>query len=741
MKQPLKLLLLIPHLGGGGAERVIAQLARHLDPLQFEMHLGLIAQEFPGADDLPATVQVHRLQCERVRRAAPALLRLARAIQPDVILSGMAHLNFLILLLRPLLPRHTRILVRQNTTASSAAVRPGSRFGYRYLYPLADGIVCQSPAMADDLVENFGILRSKLVVLANPIDIPPELANSSEKTALWPPNSWPRLLAIGRLAPEKGIDLLLTAMPKITEKYPGAHAVILGNGPEAHRLQQLATELGVVNAVTFAGHRDDAPQSFTAATLFVQPSRYEGMPNALLEAAAAGMPLVATPSSRGVCDLLQDAPGTWLAPEITADSLAETILLALATFRGNKAARRFQHAFLAPFATATAIAAYASFLEGFAAPLEAVHIAMLIPTVDSIGGAERQVILLAKELAFRGNRVTIVALSGTGIVLEDELSNAGVAFLPLGMRKAWTDPRGWLRYLRWNRQNRPDILHSHLPHATWFARWVRLLAPVRVQIDTLHTSRTGGRAQRVGYRWSSFLNNLVTCVSASVAESAASAGIALRHRLKIVPNGVPLPGLESESGPIQDSSAVPFRWIAVGRLAPVKDYPTLIRAFAILPGGPRLQIVGSGPEELVLRSLAAQLKIEARVEFVGFRSDVYRLLRAADAFVHSSKWEGLPMGVLEAAAAGLPVVATDGPGTREAMQPGDTGILVQVGDAAALANAMSEVMAMPGEERTAMGACGRRFVEQRFSLAVVVDQWERLYAELLQSHPKPSRWG
>jgi len=741
MKQPIQLLLLIPHLGGGGAERVIAHLARHLDPLRFTVHLGLIAQDFPGAEALPATVQVHRLHCKRVRAAAPSLLRIVREIQPDIILSGMAHLNFLILLLRPFLPRHIRILVRQNTTASSAATTHGVRLAYRYLYPLADGIVCQSQAMADDLAEGFGVSRNKLAVLANPIDIPASFANCSGKSTLFPQESWPRLIAVGRLSPEKGIDLLLGAMPGVLDEYPRAHVAILGNGPETSSLRHLAVELGVGDAVSLAGHRDDVREGFAAATLFVQPSRYEGMPNALLEAAAAGLPIVATPSSQGVCDLLKGAPGTWLTPAITAESLAEAILQALAALHANEAPQRFNHAFLKPFAKRTAMAAYANYLERFRVPAQRIHIAMLIPTIGAIGGAERQVILLAKELAVRGNRVTIIALSGTGLAVGDELAQAGVAYLSLGMRKAWVDPRGWLRYLRWVGRNRPDILHSHLPHATWFARWVRLFAPVRVEIDTLHTSRAGRQMQRLSYRVSAFLNNVVTCVSASVADSAAGAGIALRQHLKIVPNGVALPGQEPESDPMPNSPAEPFQWIAVGRLAPVKDYPTLLRAFSNLAGAPRLQIVGSGSEESNLRSLATQLKIGSRVHFAGFRGDVYPLLRAADGFALSSRWEGLPVGVLEAAACGLPVVATDGPGTREAMLPGASGLLVPINDSAALAEAMAAVMAMSSEARRAMGHCGRQFVEEHFSLACVVNRWEHLYAELLQTHPRPSRRG
>jgi glycosyltransferase involved in cell wall biosynthesis len=735
MRQRIKLLLLIPHLGGGGAERVIAQLAAHLDPQRFEVHLGLIAQDFPGPERLPDSVEIHRLGCDRVRRAGPALLRLAWMVQPEVILSGMAHLNFLLLLLRPLLPRRIRLLIRQNTTASAAADTWLKRLPYRYLYPRGDGILCQSQAMADDLAENFSIARGKLIVLANPIDM--MKAASASPQPVWPAHAWPRLLTVGRLSREKGLDLLLRGLPSILQQFPKVQVAVLGVGPEASSLQDLCEELGLKNAVTFAGHRQNPADFYADTTLFVQPSRYEGMPNALLEAAAAGLPIVATPSSQGVCDLLRGAAGAWLSPAIEAQSLARTIQGALASLEPQNAApRRFEHDFMRPFATEKAVAAYASVLERFAAP----HVAMMIPTIDRIGGAERQVLLLAGELATHGYRVTIVALAGTGGSESESLAHVGVAYISLGMRKAWIDPRGWLRYLAWSRRNRPQIVHTHLPHATWFARWARLLVPVRVHIDTLHTSRIGGRVWRAGYRLTRLLSSQVTCVSGAVASAALDAGLALRQNLRILHNGVTLPALRPKPN-VTRPTAAPFRWIAVGRLSPVKDYPTLLNAFAMLAGKPHLEIAGSGPEEAALRALAALLQVADRVHFAGFQSDIQPLLEGADALVLASLWEGLPLGILEAAAAGLPVVATDGAGTRETLLPGETGFLVPVGDAPALASAMETVMKMDADQRGAIGSRGRRFVEENFSLSVIVDQWQQLYADLLRSHSKAARCG
>ena len=365
---------------------------------------------------------------------------------------------------------------------------------------------------------------------------------------------------------------------------------------------------------------------------------------------------------------------------------------------------------------------------------------MVIPTVDQIGGAERQVLLLAKELSARGWQITVIALSGHGSIAADELSAAGVAYLSLSMRKAWIDPRGWLRYMDWVRRNRPLIVHAHLPHATWFARWVRLLAPVRVLIDTIHTSHTGSRGRQLGYRLSDWLSNHITCVSVAVAEAAIRTSMAkrmaLRKDLSILPNGIVLPPFTCPA-----RKPDPFHWIAVGRLVPLKDYPAILRAFATLPGEPSLKILGTGPEEPSLQSLAAQLGIRDRVHLAGFAQNIQPHLEAADAFVLSSRWEGLPVSVLEASAAGLPIVATDGAGTRETLLPGETGLLVPVGDAAALSTAMAAVMALPPDQRRRIGIRGRQFVEENFSLAQIVDRWEQLYNRLLTEHPHPSRRG
>ena len=314
------------------------------------------------------------------------------------------------------------------------------------------------------------------------------------------------------------------------------------------------------------------------------------------------------------------------------------------------------------------------------------------------------------------------------------------------MRKGLADPRGWIRFNRWLRRESPDVVHAHLPHAAWLARWSRLAAPVRVVVDTLHSSSTGTLGRRLGYRWSGWLPDRVIAVSRAVAEAHRSAAMAGEDKLTVLPNGVDVGAWRPDAAiriAVRRELGLheEFLWFAAGRLDPVKDYPTLLRAMVEVPGHARLVIAGSGPAQTELLRLSAQLGLERRVRFLGFELDVRRWMQAADGFVLSSRWEGLPMGLLEAAACALPAVATDVPGTREVIADGQTGSLAPAGNATALGAAMARLMRTPAEEREAMGERARQRVIERFSLELVLDRWEALYAELLQGNPRPVRWG
>jgi glycosyltransferase involved in cell wall biosynthesis len=358
-----RILLLIPHLGGGGAERVISLLAQGLDHEKYELHLGLITQAETGPEKLPPWVCVHPLGAVRVRAGALKLIKLIRRLNPDLILSGMFHLNFLVLVLLPFFPQKTRVIIRQNGTVSaSLAMGPQpwyTRPLYRSLYHNADSVICQTQAMADDLAAELGLQTSMIEVLPNPVDVEGIRNLFGEELNLWP-ESGQHLLAVGRLSREKGFDLLLQALAMVRRQIPDATLVIAGTGPEEARLKAECRALGLDAAVRFVGYLACPRQCFPKATIFVLPSRHEGLPNALLEAAAGGLPIVALPASGGLVELLRDRPGVWLAPEVTAEALAASLLAAL---RDVEPAERFAHVFVEDFRMDRAIKAYEELID------------------------------------------------------------------------------------------------------------------------------------------------------------------------------------------------------------------------------------------------------------------------------------------------------------------------------------------------------------------------------------------
>ena len=224
-----RVLLLIPHLGGGGAERVTALLASGLDAdNKYELHLGVVTQAQASGEELPSGVHLHALNASRVRDGAFRLLGLVRRLKPDLILSGMFHLNFLVLLLRPLFPRRTRVLVRQNGTVSAALCLRGATLVhallYRLLYRYADRVICQTQAMASDLAAELRLPQSRIAVLPNPVDVA-EIRDFSGVNPELKAGKGPHLLAVGRLSREKGLRPAAAVLRLGPRKVPQSHSL------------------------------------------------------------------------------------------------------------------------------------------------------------------------------------------------------------------------------------------------------------------------------------------------------------------------------------------------------------------------------------------------------------------------------------------------------------------------------------------------------------------------------------
>jgi glycosyltransferase involved in cell wall biosynthesis len=346
----------------------------------------------------------------------------------------------------------------------------------------------------------------------------------------------------------------------------------------------------------------------------------------------------------------------------------------------------------------------------------------------------------------RGWRVSLIALSGNGGDAANNLMKAGVAFHSLEMRKGLADPRGWLRLHAWIQRNHPDVVHTHLPHASLLARCSRVASSVRVLVDTIHSPAICGRARQIGYQLTSRQTDAVTAVSHAAADPWLQSGLISPRTLTILPNGI-----DTDLWKHDKRSRVcmrnklglsdEFLWLAVGRLDPVKDHTTLLRGFALLSPNARLMILGSGPLEGKLRTLATELGLLQRVSFPGFQTNILQWMQAADGFVLCSRWEGLPISLLEACACEIPAVITDNPGAREVLPLALHPLAVSVADPESLAAAMNDLILKPEAERRELGRRTRSSIRERFSMDQVLIQWENLFLNLLAENPQSSRFG
>ncbi|MGH7498431.1 MAG: glycosyltransferase [Gemmatimonadales bacterium] len=360
----------------------------------------------------------------------------------------------------------------------------------------------------------------------------------------------------------------------------------------------------------------------------------------------------------------------------------------------------------------------------------------LLSTSMGMGGADQQILILARSMRARGHDVRIVALTPLG-PMGLEAQREGIPTESLELKRNIGDLLRILRLVRMVRAWRPDVLHSHMVHANLVARVVRMVTPVPALVSTIHSINDGGRLRMAAYRLTNRLVNRVTIISRVAAERYVSIGVVPADRLEVIPNAVDtarfrrMPEARAATR-TELGLGDEFVWLAVGRFQPAKDYPTMIGALARLAGSTsRLLLAGQGPLRGEVESLIAKAGLQDRVRFLGVRRDVPELMSAADGYVLSSAWEGMPVVLLEAAAAGLPVAATRVGGVPEVVEDGSTGALVPAGDPTALAGAMAAIEALSPDARMSMGARGQALVERQYSTDRLMERWERLYSDLL----------
>jgi glycosyltransferase involved in cell wall biosynthesis len=358
------------------------------------------------------------------------------------------------------------------------------------------------------------------------------------------------------------------------------------------------------------------------------------------------------------------------------------------------------------------------------------------------GGAETHVVELARGELDRGVDVTVAYLKDEAY-WRDALVEAGIAVTPLAMAR-YGDPRPIARLRAAMRCIRPDILHAHLPPAELYARLALAAgAPARAFVLTRHNDEVFYRGpwHRELGAWVARKADIVIAVSDTVRDQTHRYLRVPPAKTRTIPHGIdPEPfvrvtsaernQLRAEWGAVNDTLVVG----TVGRLMPQKALHVLLEGFAryrALASRPcRLVVVGCGPLETELKARSFEFGLADAVVWAGFREDIPAVMSSFDVFALSSQYEGFGIVLLEAMAAGKPVVATKVSAIPEVIEDGVTGLLVPTGDAYAFGAAIMQLEDTALREK--LGTTGRKRVGE-FTLDRMVDATFAAYAGALNA--------
>jgi glycosyltransferase involved in cell wall biosynthesis len=325
------LLHVIDTLGLGGAERFLVGLCTTLPADRYQVIVSAVSGNGPRSEDLSrAGVELWPLEA-RSNRDLRALFRLARFIRQRRV--DIVHTHLFVggafgRLAAVLAGVPIRVTTEQNAYAPGHTLPRWQVVVDALLARLTDRLVAVSQGTRDYLIQEERVPPARIRVVPNAIPWPeavPPAQVAAVKRELGGEGRFPLLGTVARLTPQKGLEVLLQALPAVRSRFPDLLWVVLGEGELRPELESLARRLGLEDHVRFCGQRRDVPAALLGLDLFVLPSLFEGLPLALLEAMASGTPVVATRVA-GSSEVIEDGVNGRLVPPADAPALAEAIV-------------------------------------------------------------------------------------------------------------------------------------------------------------------------------------------------------------------------------------------------------------------------------------------------------------------------------------------------------------------------------------------------------------------------------
>ncbi len=319
---------LLPSLRGGGAERVVMDLAREAAEQGLAVDMVVVNRDGAVADDLGPEVRMIELERSRVALGLFPLINYLRRYRPAALLTTLEHTNVLAVVASRF-ARGTRVVLREANTLSEDLVGIEGRVVRAFMrltYRSADAVVAVSKGVRESLLSELGLDSSRVRVILNPVITPRVLAGADEPVEhpWFFPGEAPVILGVGRLSEQKGFDTLLRAFAKVRQS-THCRLVLLGEGEGRPELEELAKQLGVSADTAMPGFVANPFAYMRRCGVFVLSSRWEGLPNVLIQAMAVGAKAVATDCPSGPSEVTDGGTLAPLVPVDDVEAMAEAI--------------------------------------------------------------------------------------------------------------------------------------------------------------------------------------------------------------------------------------------------------------------------------------------------------------------------------------------------------------------------------------------------------------------------------
>jgi len=331
MNHKTKILFILAQLVGGGAEKVTINIMRLLDKSRFEVHLVVMSKEGPAFDLIPKEVILHDLQVSKTIFSIFKLRRKIVEIAPDILFSSLIRTHIALALSLYGLKQPPIVVMRSPNSPKlllkNRELSPVKKFFLEYAYRQSNTILAQTPEMKEEIAHYHHIDRTKIDVFLNPIDtdrIDAQIQNISnpfyDKGSI-------HVVAAGRLSPQKGFDILIHAFNIVVATNPSYQLYIIGEDTgEGEKLYQLVKEMQLEEHITFLGYQKNPYQFYYYADLYVLSSRWEGLPNTVLENLYLKKPIIATTCIPFMSQLIENHHNGLLVDVEDIDQLAHAIL-------------------------------------------------------------------------------------------------------------------------------------------------------------------------------------------------------------------------------------------------------------------------------------------------------------------------------------------------------------------------------------------------------------------------------